>query len=103
MDKKVFKAVADRSDGFCENPMCKRWGGVALHKHHAFFGKGRRVLMESIETVFDLCWFCHEGDSGVHHNRELDLFFKRKATDNLLEVGWTKEQIMEKAGRWYGD
>ena len=103
MNKKVFREVAERSEGICENPECKRWGGESLQKHHIFFGKGRRVLMESTETVVDLCWYCHEGDNGVHHNRDLDLYFKRLATQNLLDAGWTKEEIMAKAGRWYLD
>lgn len=100
MNKKVFDAVAKRSDGYCEN--CGKYYGKGLQKHHAFNGS-RRKRMEMVETVFDLCYYCHEGGVGVHNNRQLDLKFKKKATQNLLDAGWTEEEIREKVGRWYLD
>lgn len=98
MDKKVYNAVRQRSGGLCEN--CSK---PYPQQHHAFNGTGRRKKLEMPETVFDLCYECHEGPHGVHMNRELDLKYKRQATLNLLNLGWTKEQIIQEVGRWYGD
>ncbi len=100
MNREVFRKVAERSQGFCENPKCGKYGGESLHKHHSFNGSNRKKL-EMEETVFNICMCCHKL---LHDNsRELDLYFKKKATQNLLEIGWTKEQILKEVGRWYGD
>jgi hypothetical protein len=101
MKQEVFDAVAERSGGYCEN--CGKYFGKGLHKHHAFNGSRRRRL-EYEGTVFDLCYFCHEGNIGVHNNRWLDLRFKAKATRYLEEVlGWDKDTIIQKVGRYYYD
>jgi hypothetical protein len=99
MNCEVFRKVAERSQGVCENPDCGRYGGESLQKHH-IFNKFNRKLLECPETVLDLCFLCH---LEIHKNRKMDLCFKKQATKNLLDAGWTKEQIMEKVGRWYGD
>ncbi len=95
MDKKVWEAVNKRSGGKCEE--C---GRNNPSKHHAFGGSNRERL-EMAETVFDLCYEDHQGDSGVHNNREKDLKYKRIATQNLLDKGWSKEKIIKEVGRWY--
>jgi len=56
--------------------------------------------MEMPETVIDLCMECHEK---IHSYRILSWEWKKKATQNLLDAGWTKEKILEKVGRYYGD
>ncbi|MGX7745663.1 hypothetical protein [Rhodopseudomonas parapalustris] len=98
MNKKVYNAVKERSGGQCEN--C---GAPYTQEHHIFGGNGRRKKCEMVETVFDLCWACHEGPEGVHFNRELDLKLKIKATQNLIDIGWSKEKIINFVGRWYLD
>ena len=102
IDRKVFQKVEERSEGYCEYEQCKIWGGKNLHKHHAFNGANRRK-MEMEETVFDLCWEHHEGNTGVHRNRELDLHFKKLATKNLINLGWSKAKIIKEVGRYYLD
>jgi hypothetical protein len=97
VNKEVFKKVALRSGGRCE--CCQRWLGEALQKHHAFSGSNRK-LMESAETVFDLCFQCHRN---AHSDYDFGLTLKRKATENLLDSGWTEEQIRKRLGRWYLD
>jgi len=97
MDKFVWIAVDERSRGQCEE--CGRNFPM---KHHAF-GGANREKMEMVETVFDLCWEDHQGNKGVHFNRNKDLKYKQIATQNLLNLGWTKEQIIHEVGRWYLD
>lgn len=98
--KGVYEAVMERSQGYCENAACGRTGH--LYAHHAFGGSNRKK-MEMEGTVFALCYECHQGDVGVHNSRILDLHFKQRATQNLLDMGWTKQEIMSGVGRWYLD
>ena len=96
MDRKVFEAVAERSGGICENEECGRYGN--LEKHHAF-GASNRKQMEMKETVFDLCHDCHER---VDRDYAFNLKWKHRAIDNLLAIGWTKDKIMARVGKWHG-
>lgn len=99
MNKKVWNAVHERSGGLCEE--CGSYHLVT--KHHAF-GASNRKKLEMVETVFDLCYEHHEqSPTGVHFNTELRMKYKRLATQNLLDIGWTKEKIMREVGKWYLD
>jgi hypothetical protein len=98
MNKKVYEAVKSRSGGLCEN--C---GHPYTQEHHVFSGSGRRKKCEMVETVFDLCYECHEGNNGVHFNKKLADKFKKIATQNLLNLGWSREKIIEFVGWWYLD
>ena len=62
----------------CE--VCGRTGSWynPIQKHHVFFGRGVRPISDRYGMVAHLCYECHEGPNGVHHNRELDLELKEK-------------------------
>lgn len=81
--------------GCCEE--CGRY--CALQTHHSM-NKFNRKRLEMPGTVFHLCYLCH---NELHSNRELDLKYKRKATQYLFDIGWSKEEIIKEVGRWYGD
>lgn len=105
MDKKVWKIVEERSEGLCEFPTehgpCM--GNRMCQKHHAF-GGSNRAKMEMAATVFNLCDSHHEDHkTGVHHNKENRLIIKRLAIQNLIEVGWTEEDVLREVGRWDGE
>jgi hypothetical protein len=101
MDKKIYNEVFERSEGLCE----VTGGNNMVQLHHIFFGSGRRALCESVETCIMLSWDMHEGTCGVHgrEGHELDIRLKKMATQKLLDIGWSKEKIMKKVGRWYLD
>jgi 5-methylcytosine-specific restriction endonuclease McrA len=94
LNKAVYKAVMQRTGGYCEN--CGQHAPLSLH--HAIYGKGKRQKHETIESCFGLCWHCHQGAGGVHHNRELDIRLKLIVQDRYREQGKTEEEIRELMG-----
>lgn len=92
MNKKVWLAVEERSEGLCEFPHCK--SNYMVQKHHAY-GKANRKRMEMVETVFNLCEKHHQNHkTGVHHNLANKHLLERMAEENLKAIGWTQEDII---------
>lgn len=92
MNKKVWQAVYERSEGLCEFPGCKC--NFNVQKHHVY-GKANRKRLECAETVYNLCFFHHQDhNTGVHHNKKNRLIMERIAEENLYAIGWTKEDII---------
>ena len=53
---------------------------LGLHKHHIFYGRGRRALSEKYGLYCYLCGRHHNlSDDGVHFNKELNLELKKIA------------------------
>ena len=98
MDKKLVKALKERSMGLCE--VC---GRPATEIHHVFEGNGRRKQTERLETIKDLCYECHRGNNGVHFNKELDLKLKKQAQRELENQGYTIDEVRELVGGKYYD
>lgn len=97
LNKAVWNAVNERSGGLCEE--CQ---APYPTKHHAF-GGANRAKLEMPETVFDLCYTHHQqSPTGVHYNKKLAMKYKQIATQNLLDIGWSEERIIQEVGKWYG-
>ena len=80
--------------------MCKTTEG--LHKHHVFFGTGRRKLSEQDGCWCYLCAKHHNAsDAGVHFNKGLDLFLKRICQKKWEAVHGTREDFIRRYGRNY--
>ena len=73
-----------------------------LQMHHIFFGTANRKLSEENGLKVWLCWDCHEGGNGVHHNRELDLWHKKMAQKKFEETH-SREEFMKIFGKNYLD
>lgn len=43
-----------------------------IHIHHILFGNANRALATKYGLFLPLCYEHHEGNNGVHHNKELD-------------------------------
>lgn len=56
-----------------------------LECHHIFFGTANRKLSEKYGLKVWLCKEFHTGNSGVHHNRTLDLLLKEMAQRKFEE------------------
>jgi len=103
MDKQIYKAVTERSKGFCENEKCSAWIEGVGHLHHSISGHGKRQEHEAVETCFYICSNCHER---THKDTYFSLIFKLKAQINLMrkritEIG-IEEVRKELGGRLYG-
>lgn len=73
-----------------------------LHRHHIFFGTANRKISERLGLTVFLCYEHHEGVTGVHHNRDLDLELKRLA-QSIYEEDHTREDWMQHIGKNYLD
>ena len=75
----------------------------ALHKHHVFYGRGVREVSEKYGLWVWLRADWHNAsDKGVHFNKSLDTWLKRKIQQIAMEhYGWTVEEFIEKIGRNY--
>lgn len=65
-----------------------------LECHHVFFGTGNRKLSDKYGLTVPLCSYCHRGQNGVHHNKQLDLNIKRYA-QLQFEKEYSFEKFME--------
>ena len=69
-----MKSIMQEDTNYCY--VCGRYG---TEIHHIFFGTSNRKMSDRYKCVVGLCYEHHRGNSGVHHNRELDLELKRMA------------------------
>lgn len=72
-----------------------------LHKHHIFFGRGRRALSEEYG-----CWVWLRADwhnssgYGVHFNHDLDIYLKQKC-QKKFEEGHSRKEFVQIFGKNY--
>lgn len=58
-----------------------------LHRHHIFFGTGKRMLSEKYGCWCYLCGVHHNlSNAGVHFNKELDNELKEMTQKKFIEV-----------------
>lgn len=70
----------DRKCVFCDTT-------IDLHKHHIFYGRGRRDLSEQYGCWAYVCANHHNmTNMSVHHNKAFD-----KALKELAQVAWEKK------------
>ena len=55
---------------------CYLCGKPKEHLHEIYFGKNRVNSMKW-GCVAPLCYECHQGKNGVHHNKEVDIRLKQ--------------------------
>ena len=80
--------------------MCKYTNN--LHRHHVFFGTGRRALSEEDGCWCYLCGRHHNMEkTGVHFNRTLDLHLKAVCQKKWEEVHGSRDEFIARYGRNY--
>lgn len=71
-----------------------------VHQHHAFGGTANRAKSEEYGLKAWTCFEHHEGDTGVHRDRETDLMLKKYAQEKFEEK-YSHEMFMKEFGRNY--
>lgn len=80
------------------NKICYVCGATrGLHRHHVMFGSSRKAA-EKYNLCLYLCYEHHEGNTGVHHNRALDLELKKFAQE-VFEEKYNHETWMQVFGK----
>lgn len=90
-----MKSIIQADTDYCF--VCGRYG---TEIHHVFFGNPNRKLSDKYGLVIGLCYEHHRGNSGVHHNRELDLKMKRMA-QKVFEQTYPERDFLAVFGRNY--
>lgn len=90
-----MKSIIQEDTDYCF--ICGRYG---TEIHHIFFGNANRKLSDQYGCVIGLCYEHHRGNTGVHHNRELDLKIKRMAQERFIELH-SEREYMAVFGRNY--
>ena len=73
-----------------------------LHKHHIFYGRGRRRISEREGCFVYLCLRHHNGsNAGVHFNKSLDLKLKQLCQEKWEKRNGTCEDFIKVFGRNY--
>lgn len=79
---------------------CYRCGALAVQIHHIYFGTANRKISDKHRFVVPLCYECHQGNHGVHANRQEDLFLKRKCQSRYEETH-TRDEFRKLIGKSY--
>ena len=75
---------------------------INLHLHHIYFGTANRKLSDADGCIVYLCQEHHTGNSGVHHNKQLDLTLKARCQQQYLKTyNKTTEDFIARYGRNY--
>lgn len=82
-----------------DEKQCLLCGSPNVELHHCFFGSLRKISDQHGLTVW-LCPEHHRGNSGVHFNRELDLWVKRTAQFKF-EKNHSREEWFKIIGKNY--
>lgn len=93
----ILQAKEDRSCLICR--LKGRDPAYGVHQHHAFGGPNREKS-EQYGLKAWACFECHEGNSGVHRDRDTDLMFKEYA-QQIFEEKYGHELFMAEFGRNY--
>ena len=82
----------------CILPYCKR---TDVHWHHVFFGTANRTLSDQYGLIVPLCLEHHEGLTGVHRCRAVDIKVKQMGQRAFEEKIGSREDFMKIFGRNY--
>lgn len=78
---------------------CVVCGSPYIQKHHIFGGWGRRKISDKYGYVIPLCAEHHTGSRGIHNNRELDLYWKKKSQEHFENNVGTREEFISVFGK----
>lgn len=79
---------------------CIICGRDMIQIHHVLYGAGNRKLSDQDGYIIPLCHAHHTGRNGIHFNKELDTYWKRKAQEHY-ERTHSRKSFIERYGRSY--
>lgn len=73
-----------------------------LHRHHVFYGAGRRSTSEKYGCWVYLCGYHHNmSDKGIHFNKEVDLQLKRLTQRKWEDKYGSRDDFIRTFGKSY--
>ena len=80
--------------------VCLVCGAPHPHVHHVYFN-AKKKFSEKYGYLLPLCYWHHEGNTGPHLNREVDLMYKRMAQMHYEAHHGTREDFIREVGKSY--
>lgn len=80
---------------------CIECGHPHPHKHEVFFGEKQRKHSIKYGMILPLCYLHHEGDESPHHNRDIDMYYKKIAQEMWESTYGTREEFRKIFGMSY--
>jgi hypothetical protein len=94
MDRKVYAAVMEKSEGYCF--VCHKYFGEQLELHHILRRKG---VEADINNCVMLCNYHHrDSKAGAHGNHQLDLKLKLQLQELYFSQGLDEDEVRIKMG-----
>ena len=97
MADKRFSVIVD------DLSYCIECGRPYPHKHEVFFGEKQRKHSIKYGMILPLCYLHHEGNDSPHHNRVIDMRYKKKAQAIWESIYGTREDFIRIFGKSYAD
>ena len=69
--------------------------------HHIIYGTANRKLSDKYGLIVPLCNEHHRGQTGVHFNRDFDLYLKKLAQEKFEAVYGADKRFIDVFGRSY--
>lgn len=69
--------------------------------HHVIYGTANRKLSDKYGLVVPLCHEHHRGQTGVHFNRDFDIYLKKLAQEKFNAVYGADKDFKEVFGKNY--
>lgn len=82
---------------------CIVCGSPYVQIHHVFHGTANRKKADKWGYVIPLCAEHHTGQTGVHMNRDQDLYWMRLAQKHFEKNYGTREDFIKEFGRSWLD
>jgi hypothetical protein len=80
---------------------CFVCGSPYVEIHHVIYGTANRKLSDMYGLVVPLCHEHHTGQTGVHFNRDFDLYLKKLAQRKFEAVYGANKGFREVFGKSY--
>ena len=79
--------------------VCIVCGRPREHIHHVIYGTSNRKLSDAFNYVIPLCMEHHTGNTGIHSNRAMNVYWKQQAQKHFEKYHGTREDFIKVFGK----
>lgn len=91
--KELISALVD------DMTVCVVCGRPREHVHHVIYGTANRKISDTYQYVIPLCMEHHTGNTGIHNNRDMNVYWKQKAQRHFEQNHGTREDFIKTFGK----
>lgn len=79
--------------------VCVVCGRPREHVHHVIYGTANRKISDAYKYIIPLCIEHHTGRTGIHNDRAMNVYWKRKAQEHFEANHGTREDFIKVFGK----